>query len=148
MISIEEIKRRGYRIIEEWNKKNNKIHEKESVFPHLIEEIGELAREIGHQKSNWRQEFNKEKFDEELIDVLMQVLHLATDYNVDIEKAYNKKILKLKERYGFDYQEEIKREFVSTVYLVKDARILLTLNEKINKWVPIGGHVEENELPH
>lgn len=43
---------------------------------------------------------------------------------------------------------EIKREFVATVYIVKDEKVLLTLNEKVNKWVPIGGHVEENELPH
>lgn len=40
-----------------------------------------------------------------------------------------------------------KREFISTVYIVKDGKVLLTLNEKVNKWVPIGGHVEENELP-
>lgn len=45
--------------------------------------------------------------------------------------------------------EEIKpkREFVATVYIVRNGKVLLTLNEKVNKFVPVGGHVEENELP-
>ena len=47
-----------------------------------------------------------------------------------------------------DNIDKIIREFVATVYLVKEGKVLLTLNEKVNLWVPIGGHVEENELPH
>ncbi len=39
------------------------------------------------------------------------------------------------------------REFVSTVYVVQDNKILMTWNKKVNNWVPIGGHVDPNELP-
>lgn len=47
-----------------------------------------------------------------------------------------------------EIETQPKREYVSTVYLIRDNKVLLTLNEKINKWVPIGGHIKENELPH
>jgi ADP-ribose pyrophosphatase YjhB (NUDIX family) len=40
-----------------------------------------------------------------------------------------------------------KREFISTVYIVKDRKVLLNMNQKLRKFVPLGGHIEENELP-
>ncbi len=42
---------------------------------------------------------------------------------------------------------EIVREFLSTVFVVQNGRVLMTWNKKANNWVPIGGHVEQNELP-
>lgn len=42
---------------------------------------------------------------------------------------------------------EITREFISTVFIVKDKKVLLTWNKKVNNWIPIGGHIEPNELP-
>jgi ADP-ribose pyrophosphatase YjhB (NUDIX family) len=39
------------------------------------------------------------------------------------------------------------REFLSTVYIVKDGKVLLTFNSKVNKFIPLGGHIEANELP-
>ena len=42
---------------------------------------------------------------------------------------------------------EIIREFLSTVFVVKDNKVLMTWNKKVNNWVPIGGHIEPNELP-
>lgn len=41
-----------------------------------------------------------------------------------------------------------KREFLSTVYIVRDGKVLLNMNKKLGKFVPLGGHVEENELPN
>jgi ADP-ribose pyrophosphatase YjhB (NUDIX family) len=43
--------------------------------------------------------------------------------------------------------EKPKREFLSTVYIVKDGKVLLTFNKKVKKFVPLGGHIDENELP-
>ena len=37
--------------------------------------------------------------------------------------------------------------YVVSGYLVEDGKVLLTLHSKQNKWVPSGGHIEENELP-
>jgi ADP-ribose pyrophosphatase YjhB (NUDIX family) len=43
--------------------------------------------------------------------------------------------------------EKIIREFLGTVYPVKDGKVLLTFNKKVQKFVPLGGHTDENELP-
>jgi len=42
---------------------------------------------------------------------------------------------------------KLKREFVATVYIVKDKKVLLNFHGKIKKFIPVGGHIEENELP-
>lgn len=42
---------------------------------------------------------------------------------------------------------DVIREFISTVFIVKDKKVLLTWNKKVNNWIPIGGHIEPNELP-
>ena len=38
------------------------------------------------------------------------------------------------------------RSFASG-YLVKNGKVLLVHHNKFNKWVPPGGHIEENETP-
>lgn len=42
---------------------------------------------------------------------------------------------------------EIVREFLSTVFVVQNGKVLMTWNKKVNNWIPIGGHIEPNELP-
>jgi len=44
-------------------------------------------------------------------------------------------------------QEKPTREFISTVYIVKDGKVLLTFNKNIKKFIPLGGHIEKDELP-
>lgn len=39
------------------------------------------------------------------------------------------------------------REFLSTVYVVDDDKVLMTWNKKMQNWIPVGGHIEQNELP-
>ena len=40
-----------------------------------------------------------------------------------------------------------KREFLGTVYIIDNGKVLLTFNKKVQNYVPLGGHVDENELP-
>lgn len=42
---------------------------------------------------------------------------------------------------------EVVREFLSTVFVVNKGKVLMTWNKKVNNWIPIGGHIEPNELP-
>lgn len=142
------MQKRAGSIIEEYNKMHNLQHNKDTVFHHLVEEVGELARELHHEKNPWRAKFDKDKFSEELIDVLLQVLTLAQDYNVDIEDTFNRKMKKLRERYQLEEENpELKREFVATVYIVRDNKVLLIFHNIMKRFIPIGGHVEENETP-
>lgn len=37
--------------------------------------------------------------------------------------------------------------WVTTVYLVKDGKVLLTLNKNLQTWIPVGGHMKPGETP-
>ena len=41
-----------------------------------------------------------------------------------------------------------KKSLTATVYIVNDDRVLLHMHKKYNTWFPVGGHLEEDELPH
>lgn len=42
----------------------------------------------------------------------------------------------------------ITRDFTATTFVVSAGRTLLLLHRKLAKWLPPGGHIEPNELPH
>jgi NTP pyrophosphatase (non-canonical NTP hydrolase) len=101
-MKIEEAQKESYKIIEDWCKKNNKEHDKSTVFPHLVEEVGEAARELNHHMNNWRKEPNKDKLAEELADIMDKVFILATDYGIDVQEAFKNKIISLRKRFELD----------------------------------------------
>ena len=39
------------------------------------------------------------------------------------------------------------RDFVASVYIVNEGKVLLVHHKKMGMWLPPGGHIEENELP-
>lgn len=39
------------------------------------------------------------------------------------------------------------RDFTVAVFVVHDDKVLLHFHEKLNRWLPPGGHIEPNELP-
>ncbi len=41
----------------------------------------------------------------------------------------------------------MRREFVATVYVVHNNKVLLVFHKKLKKWLPPGGHIDDNELP-
>lgn len=83
------------------DKKLNANHDIETTFIHLMEEFGELARQ--HNDKNVRKiEQDKSNIEEEIADVTMMIMKLATLYNIDIEKAIIDKIQKLKERHNLE----------------------------------------------
>jgi NTP pyrophosphatase (non-canonical NTP hydrolase) len=101
-MEIKDMQKQMWNIIEERNRKAGTEHDKELTFVHIVEEIGELARELYNKRNNLRKEFNKEKFDEELIDSIAFLLILAKDYDVNLEETFNKKIQKLKKRFELE----------------------------------------------
>lgn len=38
-------------------------------------------------------------------------------------------------------------DFTVAIFVVKDRRVLLILHRKLNKWLPLGGHIELDEDP-
>ncbi|MDQ2072643.1 NUDIX hydrolase [Haloarcula sp. NS06] len=43
---------------------------------------------------------------------------------------------------------ETTRHFVATVYAVSDGRVALHEHDKLDMWLPAGGHIDRDELPH
>lgn len=41
----------------------------------------------------------------------------------------------------------MKRQFTATVYIIEERKTLLHFHGKLQKWLPPGGHLEENETP-
>src|SRR2546423_85721 len=42
---------------------------------------------------------------------------------------------------------QVLRHFTVAVFVVHEGRVLLHYHRKLGKWLPPGGHIEENELP-
>jgi ADP-ribose pyrophosphatase YjhB (NUDIX family) len=56
---------------------------------------------------------------------------------------------------AFAYGKRIKtmtdqttRDFTATTFVIDRNRTLLLLHQKLGKWFPPGGHIEQHELPH
>lgn len=41
----------------------------------------------------------------------------------------------------------MEKHFTATAYVIKDSKTLLHFHKKLKKWLPPGGHLEENETP-
>ena len=68
-------------------------------FTQLIEEIGELARDINLPKLR-NKKIDRKNLEGEFADVILQLAILADLHNVDFEKAVKSKIEILKERHN------------------------------------------------
>jgi len=67
------------------------------AFTQLIEEIGELAKDINMPELR-KKDPDKDNLAGEFADVLLQLAKLAEMHDVDLEEAVEKKIETLKER--------------------------------------------------
>ncbi len=65
----------------------------------LLLEAAEFLEVFEWTKDNKIPKDKREEFEEELIDVLYWILTIAHDYNIDLEKAFNKKMKKNKKKY-------------------------------------------------
>lgn len=41
----------------------------------------------------------------------------------------------------------MKRQFTATVYIIEKEKVLLLFHRKLQKWLPPGGHLEQDETP-
>jgi len=101
-MEIREMQRIGIEVMDKINVKTKCEHCPDSMFLHLAEEVGEVARELSKKQMNWREDFNDEKLGDELADVINTVLIIARDEDVDIEAAFLRKVEKVKARFELD----------------------------------------------
>ncbi len=77
------------------SKKRGNEHTKEEVFIHLVEEIGEVARQITNEKIR-KDKFDHENLGEEISDSILFLIYLASQYGIDLSNSLKKDIEKLK----------------------------------------------------
>ncbi len=98
-MEIKEIQKQSREIIDKIDSKYGKKHDVETTFIHLIEEIGEISRQLYNSKIG-RDKLDKENMSEEIADCIILLSKLADSYNIDLEKAITNKIRQLNERFG------------------------------------------------
>ena len=101
-MEIEEMQRIGIEVMNKINEKTGCVHCPDSMFLHLAEEVGEVARELSKKQVGWRKDFDDEKLGDELIDVIYTALIIARDEGIDIEAAFLRKVEKVKKRFELE----------------------------------------------
>ena len=100
-MEIKEAQKQSFEILEKINNKYSVNHDPNLIFLSLIEEIGEVARELSKkQKNTKREDFNKEELADELSDILSRTFVIAEDNNIDMDKAFTDKLNKIKHKFN------------------------------------------------
>jgi len=99
-MEIKEAQKQSFELLERINNKHNVKHNPDTMFISLVEEVGEVARELSKkQKNTKRGDFNKEELADELSDIMSRTLVIAEDNNIDMDKAFQSKLIKIQKRF-------------------------------------------------
>jgi len=85
-MEVKDFQNKIIEFISDWDKKRGVKQNKQSAFIHLIEEIGELAREYVNIESR-KNRYSKKELENAIADVFMWVVKLANIHGIDIEKV-------------------------------------------------------------
>jgi NTP pyrophosphatase (non-canonical NTP hydrolase) len=97
-MQIKEFQKRVLQTFSEISKKpNRKPHTNQTAVIHLMEEVGEIAREITNE-SHRPEKFSKDNLGTELADTLMFIVLLADIYDVDLDKEILRAIERLEKK--------------------------------------------------
>lgn len=108
-MEIKEFQEKAVRIVNKIDSITGINHDKETTFMHLVEEFGEIARQLYNERSG-RDKIDTENLKEEIADVYLLLAKLATVYKIDLEDALNKKIKILEKRHKikFNLKEKLR----------------------------------------
>jgi NTP pyrophosphatase (non-canonical NTP hydrolase) len=96
-MEIEELQKKIMDLIYKMDEKYKCTHDSESTFNHIIEEIGELANQINKPKIR-NEQIIKQELSNEIADVVILLIHLASINQIDMENCILHKINELKQR--------------------------------------------------
>ena len=69
-----------------WDKKRKVVPNEQVTFIHLVEEVGELAREYVNKEKR-KEDYSEEELTNAIGDIFMQLVKLANLRGLDIEKV-------------------------------------------------------------
>lgn len=96
-MEVKEFQNNIVELCDAWSKKRNIKDDEQQAFIHLVEEVGELAREYTSQKAR-KDKFSEEELENAIGDSLMQLVRLANLRGLDIEEVVTK-IIKNDQKY-------------------------------------------------
>jgi NTP pyrophosphatase (non-canonical NTP hydrolase) len=84
-MEVKELQRKIEEFWEEVDRLKKKKRTPEMVFIHLVEEVGELAREFVNKEIR-PEKYSEEKLFDAIADILIMAFFLASLYKLDVEK--------------------------------------------------------------
>jgi NTP pyrophosphatase (non-canonical NTP hydrolase) len=96
-METKEFQKKCAEIVGKIDKKYGIDRDPQLSFTQLMEEIGELAKDINSEKLR-KKELDRENLSGEFADVFLQLAVLAEMYQVDLEKVVTDKVEKLRVR--------------------------------------------------
>lgn len=85
-MEVKEFQNRILEFLSEWDKKRGDTPAKQKTFNHLIEEIGELARQYVNKETR-KSGYNEKELENAIGDIFMQTVKLAHLHGLDIEQT-------------------------------------------------------------
>ena len=98
-MNLTEFQKEAVKIVDDIDAKYKGIHDNDTTIVHLMEELGEIAREIYNEKMG-RDKIDIENLKEEFADVYLLLAKLADNFSINLEEAIKKKIDILKKRHN------------------------------------------------
>lgn len=84
-MEVKEFQQKLVEFAKRWDEKRNNVPIEESTFIHLVEEVGEMAREYVSKRQR-KEKYSDKKVNNAIADIIMQVVKLAHLRNLDIEE--------------------------------------------------------------
>ena len=100
-MEVKELQSLGNELISKIDEKQDISRTEVLTMSQLVEEFGELAKEV-NRKDLRGQDFLKENLADEFADVFLQFSKLISQFNLDLEKSVLDKIEVLNKRHGLD----------------------------------------------
>jgi NTP pyrophosphatase (non-canonical NTP hydrolase) len=96
-MEVKKLQRKIEEFWEEVDRLKRKKQNPEIVFIHLVEEVGELAREFVN-KERRPEKYSEEKLFDAIADILIMTFFLASLYKLDVEKLLVKTLRESKKK--------------------------------------------------
>lgn len=84
-MEVKDLQKEIIKFVKRWDKVRNVQPSKDEAFFHIVEEVGELARQYVNRESR-KEQYSKDEIKNAIGDTLMQLVRLADLHNFDIEE--------------------------------------------------------------
>lgn len=88
-MEVKELQKKVTEFNKAWHKKRGHSPTEQASFNHLVEEVGELARQFVNRDTG-REKFDPDEVENAIGDILIHLIDLATQRGLDIEKVIQK----------------------------------------------------------